>query len=107
MIRISIFYPNVSGSRFDFEYYVEKHMPRSIQLLSAHPGFRGVSVERGLGGATPGSDPTYSAVCHYLFESADAFMAAFTPHAAELQGDIPNYTNVAPVIQINEVLISK
>ena len=46
-------------------------------------------------------------MCHYLFESADAFMAAFTPHAAELQGDIPNYTNVAPVIQINEVLISK
>ena len=107
MIRISILYPNVNGSRFDFEYYVQKHMPRSIQLLSSHPGFRSVSVERGLAGATPGSDPTYSAMCHYLFESADAFMAAFTPHAAELQGDIPNYTNVAPVIQINEVLISK
>ena len=107
MIRISILYPNVKGSRFDFEYYVQKHMPRSIQLLSSHPGFRSVSVERGLAGAIPGSEPTYSAMCHYLFESADAFMAAFTPHAAELQGDIPNYTNVAPVIQVNEVLISK
>ena len=107
MIRISILYPNVSGAHFDFEYYVEKHMPRSIQLLSAHPGFRGVSVERGLGGGMPGSDPTYSAMCHFLFESVDAFMAAFTPHATELQGDIPNYTNVAPVIQVNEVLISK
>jgi uncharacterized protein (TIGR02118 family) len=107
MIRISIFYPHVSGSRFDFEYYVQKHMPRSIQLLSAHPGFRGVSVERGLGGAIPGSAPTYSAICHYLFESVDAFMAAFTPHATELQGDIPNYTNVDPVIQVNEVLITK
>ena len=107
MIRISILYPNVKDSRFDFEYYVQKHMPRSIQLLSSHPGFRSVSVERGLAGAIPGSDPAYSAMCHYLFESADAFMAAFAPHAAELQGDIPNYTNVAPVIQINEVLISK
>ena len=107
MIRISILYPNVRGSRFDFEYYVQKHMPRSIELLSSHPGFRSVSVERGLGGATPGSEPAYSAMCHYLFESVDAFMAAFTPHAAELQGDIPNYTDVAPVIQVNEVLISK
>src|SRR5262249_15963206 len=107
MVRIIILYPYVKGSRFDFEYYLQKHMPRSIQLLSAHPGFRGVSVERGIGGATPGSDPAYSAVCLYLFESIDAFVAAFTPHAAELQGDIPNYTNVVPVIQFNEVLISK
>jgi hypothetical protein len=34
-------------------------------------------------------------------------MAACLPHAPELQGDIPNYTNVSPLIQINEVLISK
>jgi uncharacterized protein (TIGR02118 family) len=107
MVRISIFYPNVTGSRFDFDYYLQKHMTRSIHLLSSHPGFRNVSVERGLSGAAPGSDPVYSAICHYLFESIDAFMAAFTPHAAELQGDIPNYTNVAPVIQVNDVLILK
>lgn len=35
------------------------------------------------------------------------FMAAFTPHAAVLQGDMPNYTDIEPVIQINEVLISR
>jgi hypothetical protein len=45
-------------------------------------------------------------MCHFLFESVEAFMAAFLPHAPELQGDIPNYTNVSPLIQINEVLIS-
>ena len=107
MVRISILYPNVKGSRFDFDYYVQGHMPRSIELLSAHPGFRGVSVERGLSGPAPGSDPAYSAICHYLFESTEAFMAAFTPHASELQGDMPNYTNISPVIQINEVLIAR
>ncbi len=47
MIKISILYPNTSGSRFDMVYYVEKHMPMSIRLLSAHPGFKGVSVEKG------------------------------------------------------------
>ena len=107
MVRISILYPNGNGTRFDFAYYTQKHMPRSIELLGAHPGFRGVSVERGVAGGAPGSPPAYCAMCHFLFESADAFMAAFMPHAAELQGDIPNYTDAAPVIQVNEVLISR
>ena len=107
MIRISILYPNSDGSRFDFEYYARKHMPRSIELLSMHPGFRGVTVEKGLSGGAPGSAPAYSAMCHFLFESAEAFLAAFVPHAPELQGDMPNYTNTSPVVQINEILISR
>lgn len=37
----------------------------------------------------------------------DNFLAAFMPHAKELQGDIVNYTNIEPVTQINAVEISK
>jgi uncharacterized protein (TIGR02118 family) len=107
MVKISILYPNARGSRFDLKYYVEKHMPMSIRLLSTHPGFKGVSVEKGVAGAGPGSEPTYCAMCHFTFESAEAFMAAFAPHSATLQGDIPKYTDVTPVIQFNEVLISQ
>ena len=107
MVKISILYPNQSGARFDFKYYTEVHMPRSIQLLSAHPGFQGVSVERGVGGAAPGSDPAYLAMCHFQFTTAEAFLEAFMPHAAELQGKIPNYTSVQAVIQINEILIQR
>lgn len=107
MIRISILYPNNRGARFDVSYYVETHMPMSIKLLSAHPGFRGVSVERGLGGAVPGSGAAYIAMCHFLFSSVEEFMAAFMPNAEVLQGDMPNYTDIEPVIQFNEVLISR
>jgi uncharacterized protein (TIGR02118 family) len=82
-------------------------MPRSIELLGAHPGFKGVSVEHGRGGAVPGSDPAYIAMCHFHFDSVDAFLEAFMPHAAELQGDMPNYTDIEPVIQFSEVLISR
>ena len=57
MVKITIVYPRTSGVRFDMEYYLEKHMPVSIECLSGHPGFRGVSVERGIAGAEPGSDP--------------------------------------------------
>lgn len=107
MIRISILYPNTKGSRFDMAYYIDTHMPRSISLLGAHPGFKGVCVEKGLAGATPDSPPAYLAMCHFLFESVEAFMAAFVPHAPELQGDIPNYTDVTPIIQVSEVLVSR
>lgn len=104
MIKISILYPN--SGRFDMDYYLGKHMPRSIELLSKGKGYKGVSVERGLGGASPGSAPTYVAICHYLFDTADDFMAAFLPHAAELQGDMQNYTDIATVIQVSEVAMA-
>jgi len=107
MIKISILYPNNPGSRFDLRYYVETHMPMSIDLLGAHPGFKGVSVEQGLGGVIPGSEAAYVAMCHFLFDSLEDFIAAFTPHAGVLQGDMPNYTDIEPVIQFNEVLISR
>ena len=107
MIKISILYPNNKGARFDMRYYVETHMPLAIELLSAHPGFKGVSVERGLGGLVSGADAVHVAMCHFLFESTEDFMAAFTPHAAVLQGDIPNYTNIEPIIEVNEVVMSR
>lgn len=88
-------------------YYVDTHMPLSIQLISAHPGFKGVSVEQGLGGALPGTDAAYLAMCHFLFDSFESFLSAFTPHAEILQGDMPNYTDIEPIIQVNEVLISR
>jgi uncharacterized protein (TIGR02118 family) len=106
MIKVSILYPAREGTRFDVGYYVQTHMPLSIRLLSAHPGFRGVSVERGLSGATPEAAPAFLASCQFLFESAEQFIEAFLPHAATLQGDMPNYTDIEPVIQFNEILIS-
>jgi len=105
MIKISILYPN--SGRFDMDYYLNKHMPRSIELLSKGKGYRGVSVECGLGGAAPGSAPAYVAMCHYLFDTADDFMAAFMPHAAELQGDMPTYTDIEPIIQVSELAINR
>jgi uncharacterized protein (TIGR02118 family) len=107
MVKISILYPNRQGSRFDFDYYTKTHMPRSIELLSAHPGFKGVSVERGVGGAAPGSEVAYVAMCHFQFTSLEDFLQAFIPNAPELQGDMPNYTDLEPTIQVNEVLISR
>ena len=105
MIKVSIFYPNKEGSHFDADYYFGTHMPMAIDRLGAT--LRGVSVEYGLSGGLPASPPPFVATCHFLFDSVDAFMTAFMPHAEELQGDIPNYTNIETVIQISEVRISQ
>ncbi len=107
MIKVSIFYPTTQDARFDMDYYLQKHMPMSIEKLSASQGFRGVSVERGVGGERPGSAPTYIAMCHYLFDSADDFLAAFQHHAALLQADMPKYTDIPAVIQFSAVEIMK
>jgi uncharacterized protein (TIGR02118 family) len=107
MMKVSILYPNAPGARFDMDYYLQNHMPASIERLSAGHGFRGVSVERGLGGEQPGSAPPYIAMCHYLFESIEDFLAAFQEHAAFLQGDIPNYTDVSALIQFSAVEITR
>lgn len=107
VIKVSIFYPNTPGARFDMPYYIQRHMPMSIEKLSAGKGFQGVSVERGIEGGQPGSAPPYIAMCHYVFDSAEGFLAAFQQHAELLQGDIPNYTDIQPIFQFSAVEITR
>ena len=40
-----------------------------------------------------------------LDDSVEAFNAGFGPHANEILGDIPNYTDLQPVMQISEVVV--
>lgn len=81
-------------------------MPWSIDLVSVHPGFRSVSVERGIS-ARPGEKPPFMAVCHFLFETLDDFMGAVTPHLTALRSDMANYTDIEPTVQVSEVLINR
>ena len=107
MVKISILYPRTPGSTFDMEYYLRTHMPMSLGLLKTHPGFVALSVERGVAAPQSESPPTYVAMCHYTFVTAEDFVAAFTPHAAALRADIVNYTNIAPVVQFSVVEIAE
>jgi uncharacterized protein (TIGR02118 family) len=107
VFNISSIYPKKEKYKFDFDYYLNKHMPRSIELLSPAKGFKGVSVERGIELNEQKIESSFVAMCHYYFETVEDFIAAFSPHSAELQGDIANYTDIQPIIQINEVKISR
>lgn len=101
MIRVSVLYPNHEGHAFDMAYYCDRHIPMVQQLFGS--ALKAVAVEQGIGGAEPGSPPPFLAVGHLSFESLEAFQTAFAAHAQEILGDIPNYTNSQPTIQISEV----
>ena len=103
MIKVSVLYPNKPGARFDHTYYRDKHMP----FVKAKMGesCKYYTVDKGLAGGTAGSPATYVGMCHIFCESVEAFQAGFGPHAKEIMADIPNYTDLAPVIQISEVVV--
>jgi uncharacterized protein (TIGR02118 family) len=101
MIKVSVLYPAGAGKAFDMDYYCKSHMPMVQQKLGA--ACKSIAVEQGLGGAAPGSPPTYAAMGHLYFDSVDAFQASFAPHAQAIMADIPNYTDIRPIIQVSEV----
>lgn len=101
MITVSVLYPNQEGAKFDMNYYLGKHIPMVQKLLGG--ALKGVVVEQGIAGGQPGTQATYSVVCHLRFDSAEAFQAAFAPHAATVQADVHNYASAEPVIQLSEV----
>jgi uncharacterized protein (TIGR02118 family) len=101
MIKVSVMYPNAAGTKFDMTYYLDRHIPMVRRLLGS--ALKGVSVEHGISGEEAGSLAPYITTCHLLFDSVQTFQASFAPHAQEITGDIPKYTNSEPLIQIGEV----
>ena len=101
MIIVSVLYPSGVGSKFDMDYYLQRHIPMVQRRLGAP--LKRVAVERGLVGGAPGAPPPYLAAAHLYFESVEAFQGAFAPHAGPIMSDVPNYTNTTPLIQISEV----
>ncbi|MBT7953315.1 MAG: EthD family reductase, partial [Gammaproteobacteria bacterium] len=45
-------------------------------------------------------------VANLLFDNVEAFEAELAAHAEEIMGDIPNFTNIDPVIQIEDQLMA-
>jgi uncharacterized protein (TIGR02118 family) len=101
MIKVSVMYPTTEGATFDMDYYINKHIPMVQEKLGA--ACKGASVEAGLGGGAPGQPPAYVCMGHLLFDSVEDFQSSFGPHAGPIMGDIPNYTSIAPVVQVSDI----
>ncbi len=103
MIVISVMYPATANARFDMPYYLEKHVPM-VGERWGNMGLREAKVLQGVG-APEGGAATYSVIALLTFESAGAVQQAMAQHGKEIVADIANFTNVTPVIQVNDVLV--
>ena len=101
MATLSVIYPRAPGATFDYNYYQNKHLPLAGRCWASAGMVGGEAL---LGQSTPdGSEPPYFAIGILHFESADALKAALAgKHAPEVLGDIRNFTDVEPIVQINQ-----
>lgn len=102
MITVSVMYPKTDSSTFDMDYYMQNHM-KLVQQRWGGMGLHTARVLRGQKGPD-GAEPPFAAMALLDFESLDAFGKAADQHGPELFGDIPNFTNVQPQVQISEIM---
>jgi uncharacterized protein (TIGR02118 family) len=101
MIKVSVLYPGGASNNFDMNYYLTKHIPMVKQKLGS--ACKNIAVDEGIAGGAPGAPAAYLAMAHLTFDSVDAFQKAFGPHADAIMGDVPNYTNSQPAVQISQI----
>jgi uncharacterized protein (TIGR02118 family) len=96
MIKLTVTYHGGEGITFDHDYYSTTHIP----LCKEACGPAKVEVDRGIDGPAMASASFY-------FSSKDDFQKAMTsPKMGEVLGDLGNYTNSVPTMQISEVVPS-
>lgn len=102
MICLTVLYPKTADSRFDMDYYLHTHTPLVRERLTP-VGLTGIDLETGLAGVVPDSPPTYTMIARLCFASPDELQSALAIHGPELIGDIPNFTDVQPIMQISQL----
>lgn len=101
MISLTVLYPKTADSQFDLDYYLNTHTPLVKERL-ASVGLMGVDLRTGLAGGAPDSPPAYTMICNLSFNSIEELQNALATHGPELIADIPNFTNVQPIMQISQ-----
>lgn len=104
MIRVSVFYPNKPGAKFDYTYYANKHM-KLVQEKLRPMGLVKIEIDKGVSGMAAGSSAPYITVGYLVFGSMDDLQKASVPIGGELHDDIPNFTNVEPQVQVSEIIM--
>ncbi|KUP91840.1 EthD family reductase [Tritonibacter horizontis] len=101
-ISLQVIYPAADEAVFDFDYYVETHLP----LIEEHWGdlIETVEASRGLAGG-PDVPPPYLLIATITFPDMDSLDKAMGEKGGEIIDDVANFTNVRPQILIGEVLM--
>jgi uncharacterized protein (TIGR02118 family) len=93
-VRLSVYYPQGEGERFDHDYYRDVHIPLCQKTWQPAK----TEIERGINGP-------FVAAVHFTWPSREAMEQAMSSEgSAALTADVPNYTTIKPQMQISQVV---
>ncbi|RMJ16838.1 hypothetical protein CDV36_003471 [Fusarium kuroshium] len=99
---ITVLFPNEPDAKYDFDYYVSKHLPL-IQERWGKYGVKSWSATQFTSGLD-GSPSPYAFGSVVEWENADQIKTAFEgPEAAEIMGDVANFSNKQALFLLGRV----
>lgn len=107
MFRISITYPATAGATFDWNYYMNNHLPLAVGTSMRHSSLNFCDADRPINPVTP-----HAAVCMVHFESESGmqdfcdFFAEGHPDSEKIGADEINYTTIKPGMTAGECELS-
>ena len=99
MLVLTIHYPNTENGFFDFDYYLKKHIPLSEEINGAK-----FEIRKGVA-SVDGQKPPFICIARLPIPSVEQFIETITTRGQVLI-DRPNYTNIQPILQFDEVVRS-
>ncbi|MBO9558689.1 MAG: EthD family reductase [Caulobacter sp.] len=98
MVIFSVLYPAKAGARFDEAYYHATHIPLAREAFGE--ALTDVQVIKGLSSPDGGPAP-FVLITHLTFASPEAMAGALGgQRGAEVAGDVVNFTDIVPVVQV-------
>lgn len=102
MLRMTVLYPNRDDATFDWDYYTGQHMALARERFGPHMA-REPEVAKGVG-ALPKGDASFVCIAAMYFPDQESLKAALNAGGMDIPNDIPNFTNIQPTMQLDEIL---
>ena len=101
MFKVAILYPNGDDKTFDMDYYEKKHMPMVAGFLGKNLKF--YEIDKGIAGRAPNDKVPFVAIGYFYISDIAEYNKAIAQNRDAVVNDFINYTNIQPVVQINEI----
>lgn len=112
MHMVAFMYPNAPGATFNFEHFIQVHLPLGVGLTDKHLHIRPrkiVVYSPTAGGDGTSASAAYITISSVFFDTqaeAETFAGLFEVEEAarRLSEDFPNYTPAPPEVLVAEVV---
>jgi uncharacterized protein (TIGR02118 family) len=101
MIRISVVYPNIADSKFDFDYYVSTHMPLVAKLYGEF-GLQSWQTDKGISMSSK-VPADFLVACYLCFDTMDNVKLALKTNGAQVMADVANFTDLEPGVSFAQI----